>query len=45
MLDQLMGLKPNAAHVRQEIRKYVQTLLIGLESHPKTEEKNELKKK
>ncbi len=44
MLDQLMGRKPNVAHVRQEIRDYVQTLMTGLEPHPKTEEKNELKK-
>jgi AcrR family transcriptional regulator len=44
MLDQLMGHKPNAAHVRQEIRNYVQTLMNGLEPHPKTEEKTDLKK-
>jgi hypothetical protein len=44
MLDQLMGRKPNAAHVRQEIHDYVQTLMTGLKPHPKTEEKNELEK-
>jgi AcrR family transcriptional regulator len=44
MLDQLMGHKPNAAHVRQEIRNYVQTLMNGLEPHPKTEEKTGFKK-
>ena len=44
MLDQLIGRKPNAARVRQEIHDYVQTLMTGLEPHPKTGEKNELKK-
>jgi AcrR family transcriptional regulator len=39
MDDQLMGQKQNAAQVRKKIRKYLQTLMTGLEPHLKTEEK------
>jgi len=44
MDDQLMGQKPNVAQVRKRIRKYVQTLMTGLEPHTKTEGKTGFKK-
>jgi AcrR family transcriptional regulator len=41
MEDQLMGHKPDAVHIRQEIRNYVQTLMTGLEPRLQTKEKTD----
>ena len=44
MIDKLLGYDPDEKHVRREIRNYLQTLMIGFESRPKTQDKTGLKK-
>jgi hypothetical protein len=44
MDDQLMEQKPDATRIRQEIRQYVQTIMIGLEPRLPARQKKTLKK-
>jgi len=44
MLDRLTGIESDETRVISEIRDYVQTMMIGFETRPKTEEKTGLKK-